>query len=97
MLIFNKLEKKLLFQFLDELIEDIGGRSCNDFSLPNTPQGRQLFEEMVKTVVAKNYSKVDAAEMLEEQKENDSDVILCADMDVIEFLVGKLKKVLKVL
>lgn len=38
----NQTELKLLNEFLEDLSDRMGNAGCNDFDMPNTPEGKQL-------------------------------------------------------
>ena len=47
---FTKLEKKLLFKFLKNAAYKMANASCNDFDLPNTPEGIELYELVLNQI-----------------------------------------------
>lgn len=87
---FTALEKKILFKFLEDLSDHQGNAGCNDFDLPNTPEGQQIHEESVRAAM----SKRDADEWLSNEHGSKSKTICTADTIVLSYLVKKLKKVL---
>lgn len=86
---FNELEKKLLLEFLDELDDHYGNMSCNDFSLPNTPEGRELHEASIRY----GMSKEEADEWLAEKPKGKK--ISTFDSTVLGYLRHKLEIMLK--
>lgn len=42
----NALEMTILFEFLDRLADSMGNAGCNDYELPDTPEGWALRREV---------------------------------------------------
>lgn len=42
----NETEKKILGEFLDRLSDHMGNAGCNDYDLPDSPEGWELAKEV---------------------------------------------------
>lgn len=87
---FTALEKKMLLGFLQELRNHQSNAVCNDFELPNTPEGQKIHEESVRLTM----SKRDADEWLSNDHGSKSKTIATMDSIVLRYLSEKIKKVL---
>jgi len=84
---FTALEKKLLFEFLDELSDHYGNAGCNDFEVPNTVEGRALFTAAVRY----SYSEDDANRELAQAFEWSGGAIATVDSTILGYLRHKLE------
>lgn len=85
---FSALEKETLLGFLDDLDERFGNAGCNDFDVPNTPEGRALFAAACRH----SYGQDEANREIAEAFENSGDSICCFDTMILGYLRHKLEK-----
>lgn len=46
----TSIEKKLLYDFLEQLSNKMGSAVCNDFDLPNTPENLEFAKAFEQTI-----------------------------------------------
>ncbi len=85
---FTTLEKKLFSKFLDELEDCHSNAGCNDYDLPNTPEGREIHQVSVRQAM----SKKDAEEYLDIESKGKK--ICTMDSFVFSYLRKKLERIL---
>lgn len=54
--ILNDTERKVFIEFLNRLSENMGNAGCNDYQLPDTPEGWQLACEHANSINKDNPS-----------------------------------------
>lgn len=86
---FTKLEKELLDKFLDELEDHQSNAGCNDYTLPNTVEGRRIRDKSVRL----SMDKKDADEWLAGEDGEEAH-IYTMDYFVLRYLRNKLEKLL---
>jgi len=85
------LEKKLLFNFLEQMVEYECSASTEPFELPNTVEGRTLFAAAVKH----GHADQDAHKIIEYAFINSGETISIIDSILLGYLADKLGKVWK--
>jgi hypothetical protein len=87
----NETEKKLLKMFLEDLADRMGNSSCNDFTLPNTPENAALLLEVAETNPDLNEEERQE-ELRHLKRDIKNDASLCTfDFGLVHFLIRKLK------
>lgn len=84
----TKAEKELLLGFLQELSDNYGHAGCNEYSLPNTPENR----EVMRKALTMTYSE-DQEELEDEfdYLENCDKTIHTIDTIVLDYIVTKVE------
>lgn len=83
---FNDLEKSVLINFLNELINRFSSDGCNDFELPNTEDGIKLYQNSIKM----SFSSEEAEYYIKNMHVYNNKII-CNNFDVLNYLRFKLQ------
>lgn len=88
---FTKLELETLIAFLKDLEHHYSIAGCNDFDIPNTPEGRAMYIAAVRF----GMSEEDATEDLAHTFEHSKDRIYTFDTLILSYLKHKIELMLQ--
>jgi hypothetical protein len=83
----SKAELKLMATLLEEAADEFSGNMCNDYTLPVSPENKQL----LRNIVLASYHKMDQEEALQEI-EDAKDELSCFENDLYTYFAQRCKK-----